>query len=90
MLAQVELLWSKDFLSNFPDFFFSLAIFLYFHTFHFFSPNIGLRSVQNILPSVKFPNFENVKYPNFENVSCFSWKTKEENLEKKLLDKNGP
>ena len=45
-----------------------------------------MQSLPNILPSVKFPNSGNVSY--FPCSFCFSWKKKEENLEKNLLDKN--
>ena len=35
--------------------------------------------------------FLSVNFPKFENISCFScFGKKEENLEKKLFDKNGP
>ena len=46
-----------------------------------------MRSLPNILPSVKFPNFGNFSY--FSCLSC-SWKKKRGNFGKKLLDKNGP
>ena len=63
--------------SKFPDFFshnFCLSYFLSVF------PNIGMRSLPNILPSAKFPNFGNVSC--FSCFSCFSTKKKEENLEK--------
>ena len=47
-----------------------------------------MRSLPNSLPSVKFPNFGNVS--RFSIFFCFSYKKKEENLEKTLLDKSGP
>ena len=47
---------SEDFLSKFPHFFF--ANFLVFPYFPFFFLHIGMRSLPNILPSVKFQNFE--------------------------------
>ena len=53
---------SKDFLSKFPAFFFR-AVFR-ISIFSFFFPKIKMRSVPNILPSVKFPNYG--------NISCFS------------------
>ena len=45
-------------LSKFPVFF--SRNFLHFHISLFFSPNIVMRSLPNILPSVKFPNFGNL------------------------------
>ena len=71
--------YRRTFCLNFQNFF--SRNFLYFHIFQFFF-HIGMRSVPNILPYVKFPKFG--------NVSCFSWKTKEEKLGKKLFDKNSP
>ena len=53
---------------------------------HIFVPNIGMQSFPKISPSVKFPNFE--MYSVFPAFPVFLGK--EENLEKKLLDKNGP
>ena len=47
---------------------------MYFHIFQFFFPNIGMRSLPNILPSVKFRNFGN--FSCFSCFSCFSWKKK--------------
>ena len=46
-----------------------------------------MRSLPNILPSVKFPNFGNVSC--FSYFSRFSWK-KRGKFGKKLLDKTGP
>ena len=69
---------SKEFLSKFPYFFF--AQFFVFPYFPLFFPNIGMRSLPNILPSVKFPNFGNASF--FPWFSCFSWKKNVENLEK--------
>ena len=43
-------------------------------------PNIGMRRVPNILPSVKFPNFGNVSC--FSCFSCFSWKNTEKSRKK--------
>ena len=75
---------SEDFLPKSPDIFF--AQFLYFHIFLFFSKYWSLR---NILPSVKFPNFGNLSC--FSCFVVFSWKKKEENLEKKCsIRTNGP
>ena len=39
-----------------------------------FFPSIGMRSLPNILPSVKLPNFMNVSC--FCCITCFSWKKK--------------
>ena len=61
--------------------FFFRAIFLNFRIFHYSAPTIGMRSVPNILPSVKFPNFGNVSC--FSCFFCFSWEKKEEKLGKK-------
>ena len=62
---------------------------MYLHIFpNFFSPNIGIQSLPNILLSVKFPSFGNVSC--FSCFSCFSWGIKEEKLGETLLDKNGP
>ena len=72
----------KDFLSKFPYIFF--ARFVVFPYFPIFPPEIGMRSLPNILPSNKFPNLVNASC--FPCVSCFSSNKKEENL----LDKNGP
>ena len=47
-----------------------------------------MRSVPNILPSVKFPNVG--KFPVFPAFPVFLRKKKEENQEKKLFYKNGP
>ena len=65
--------------------FFFRAIFLNFRIFHYSAPTIGMRSVPNILPSVKFPNFGNVSC--FSCFCCFSWEKREEKLEKKMFDK---
>ena len=82
---------SKDFLSKFPYIYFEVCIYLFFAQFFVRSisifpppkkiPNIGKRSVPNILPSVKFPNFGNVSC--FSCFFCFSWEKKEEKLGKK-------
>ena len=47
-----------------------------------------MRSLPNILPSVKFPKVGNVSC--FSRLSCFTWKMKRGKFQKKLLDKNGP
>ena len=53
---------------------------LYFHNFplSFFFQILECEAFQNILPSVKFPNFVSC----FSCLSCFSWEKKEEKLGK--------
>ena len=77
--------WSK-----FPDFVF--VQFWYYHIFHCFFSNVGMRSVPNTLPSLKFPNFGNASCcPCF---SCFFLfflpKKKRRKSGQKLFDTNGP
>ena len=60
---------SKDFSSQFIEK--NRAIFA-FPYFPFFFPNIGMRSLPNILPSVEFPCFGNASC--FSCFSCFAWK----------------
>ena len=62
--------------------------FLYFHTWYYPTKklNMGMRSLQNILPSVRFPNFGNVSCSFF---SVFL-KKKRSQIYEKLVDKNGP
>ena len=72
---------SKDVLSKFPDFF--SRNFVYFHVFRMLFPNIGMRSVPNILPCVKFQSIGNVLC--FSCFSCFCRGKKKENLDKICL-----
>ena len=66
--------FQRTFCLNFQFFFpaiFWISIFSFF-----FLPNIGMRRLPNILPSVKFPNFGNASC--FSCFSCFSCEKKEE------------
>ena len=70
---------TKDFLSKFPDFFFAhFFVFPYFPFFYF--PSSGMRSLPNMLPSVKFPNFE--MFPAFPAFPVFLEKIRGKNGKK--------
>ena len=66
------------FIPNFLPFF--SRIFYYFQIFVFFSPNIGMLSVPDILPSVNFSKFGYISC--FFLIFLFYWKP---NLEKKVV-----
>ena len=74
-----SVLIENNFLSKFPDFFF--AQFFVFPYFPFFFPFIGTRSLPNILPSVKFPNFE--MFAVFPAFPVFLGEKKRKNWKKK-------
>ena len=77
---------SNHFLSNFPGFFLRAVLVLIYFSFF---PNIGMRRLPNMLPSVKFTSLVNISCFFLFSILYWKKKNKGKNLEKKQLNQNG-